>query len=229
MKLVKPDVSFEDNIDGNKILKYIEKIGRTCYKSENKITDDSAQTFMKNILSRKHESVIEHYAISVRFIVDRGITHELVRHRIASFSQESTRYVNYSKKGIEFILPCWFKTLTTLGEYNYYLKGDNDSFEGPGRINFSEVDDAERLWFLNMLSCERKYNELIKKGWRPQQARSVLPNSLKTELVMTANLREFRHIFKLRTSKVAHPQMVEIMTILLSKFREKIPVVFDDI
>ena len=206
MKIINPSVQLEDEIDGQRIMKKIERIGRTCYKSEGNITEDSAERFVKSIIARGHESVLEHVSISVRVICDRGVSHEIVRHRIASYSQESTRYCNYSndKFGNEltFIKPCYWK--------------ETD-------INFIE-------WKKNMKRIEGEYLWFINNGKAtPQEARSILPNSLKTELVMTMNLREWRHFFKLRCDKAAHPQTREIANMILKEFKEKIPVIFDDI
>lgn len=186
-------------------LKRIELAGRVCYKSEGKITDDSAIKFCMSLLGRQHESVLEHVGASVRFITDRGVTHELVRHRLvrhrlASFSQESTRYVNYSRKDMQFILPVWWE----------------DSSEA-----------QQNLWVVQMGLAEKAYNSMIELGSSPQEARSVLPNSLKTEIIVTANLREWRHIFKLRCSKAAHPQMRDLMVSCLHGFQESIPVLFE--
>ncbi|MBF0121702.1 MAG: FAD-dependent thymidylate synthase [Desulfobacterales bacterium] len=180
----------------------IETAGRTCYKSEDKITKDSAMEFVKRILTKGHESVIEHASASVRFITNRGVTHELVRHRLCSFSQESTRYVRYNGKMMEFILPVWWE-------------------------NWSS--DMQNIWTKQMEAAEIAYLELLKNKALPEQCREVLPNSLKTEIVVTANLREWRHIFKLRTSNAAHPQMRALMTDCLTGFQREIPVLFDNI
>ncbi len=201
MEIIKPSFVFETDIDGTEILKDIERFGRTCYKSEEKITENSAEEFVRMILKSGHESVIEHISVTVRFICDRGVTHEIVRHRLVSYSQESTRYCNYNKKGMTVIDPIFFI-------------GDEEKY---------------RIWEQAMKDCERAYNALIVLGATPQEARTVLPNSLKTEIVMTCNLREWRHFFKLRTSERAHPQMREITIPLLKSFKEKIPVIFDDI
>lgn len=182
----------------------IEKAGRTCYKSEDEITEDSANKFVKMRIKQGHESIIEHVSASVKFITNRGVTHELVRHRLCAFSQESTRYVDYQKE-MEFILPIW-------------------------------VDSANQVWPKSTMdvwkkSCrqaERDYQQLRALGWRPEQAREVLPNSLKTEIVVTANVREWRHIFKLRCSKAAHPQIRSLMRSCLKGFQKAIPVLFDD-
>ena len=182
-------------------LELIEGAGRTCYKSEEKITEGSAKKFVKRILKSGHESVIEHVSASVRFITNRGLTHELVRHRLCAFSQESTRYVRYDGN-MEFIKPVWFDSSTS----------------------------EQKYLFENACSqAESYYLQLLEQKWRPEQAREVLPNALKTEIVVSCNLREWRHIFKLRTSKAAHPQIRALMQDCLVGFKEAIPVLFDDI
>jgi thymidylate synthase (FAD) len=212
MLLVKP--SAEILAVSLSALQLIEYAGRTCYKSEDKITDDSAPAFAAMILKRGHESVIEHASATVRFICDRGVTHEIVRHRLASYSQESTRYCDYKGGHVAYIIPPW--TSYTEGEYT------NDAHILTG-------DFAETMWAKNCLEIEQLYRNLREAGWKPEQARSVLPNSLKTEIVMTANLREWRHFFKLRTSAAAHPQMREVATPLLLAMKERAPVLFDDL
>lgn len=207
MKVIKPYYVIEEELDGEEIIKRIERFGRTCYKSEDKISDESAKRFIQNILKRGHESVIEHEKVTVRVVCDRGVTHEIVRHRLASYSQESTRYCNYSnaKFGSEltFILPVFWED-----------EGKKKELE---------------LWKQAMENAEKSYFALLEAGAEPQEARSVLPNSLKTELVMTMNLREWRHFFRLRASEAAHPQMRQIAQAMLCEFKEKIPVLFDDI
>ena len=214
MILVKPAFTIEDKIDGSEILRRIERAGRTCYKSEDKITEESAAKFVSSVIKRGHESVIEHEKVTVRVVCDRGVTHEIVRHRLASYSQESTRYCN-DKGGVTFVIPPWVKVEP--GEYK------------AKRVLDCANNDAERAWLHSMLDSEVCYIELLARGWSPQQARSVLPNSTKTELVMTMNLREWRHFFKLRTSSAAHPQMQEIARPILEAFKAMIPVVFEDL
>ena len=218
MILVKPSHKILTDIDGLDILRKIESAGRTCYKSENKITEDSAKKFVASIIKNGHHSVIEHESISVRFICDRGVTHEIVRHRLAAYSQESTRYCDYGGKyacpEVTFIIPPWIDI--TPGHY-----GTKDSV--PMGKNSSHY------WAWAMLDAERYYATLRQHDWSPQQARAVLPNSLKTEIVMSANLREWRHVLKLRTSRAAHPQMRELMSPLLAELKAKIPIIFDDI
>ena len=178
MKIIETSVRLEDKIDGTKIIKKIERIGRVCYKSENNITEDSAERFIKSIITRGHESVLEHVSITLRVICDRGVTHEIVRHRIAAYSQESTRYCNYSKdkfgNELTFIKPCWFKHDT-----KYYLD----------HLFWEETIDveAENIWLLSMYWREREYFALLEQGSTPEQARSILPNRLKTELDMNKN------------------------------------------
>ena len=209
MKIIEPsfDILTPISDGGIEELKHIERIGRVCYKSEEKITEDgeSAKQFVKMLVSRGHEAMIEHGSISVKFICDRGVSHELVRHRIASFAQESTRYCNYSQdkfgNELTFIKP-------------YFFKDESKAFYN---------------WAWLMLESEQTYLRLLSFGATPQEARSVLPNSLKTEITITANYREWRNIFKLRTAMAAHPQMREIMRPLLDEFKRRIPVLFDDI
>lgn len=218
MKLIKPSYQIISNLNPA-ILGLIEDAGRTCYKSEDKKNAESAATFAKMILGRQHESVIEHGSATVRFIVDRGVSHELVRHRLASFSQESTRYCNYSKdkfdNQITFIIPPWFSDL----EEGVYSLNSEESKRG-----------ALGIWLRALAYAENAYIELVERQQQTaQQARSVLPNSLKTEIVVTANFREWRTIFKQRTSAAAHPQMREVMNPLLKEMQQRIPVLFDDI
>ncbi|MDR3121719.1 MAG: FAD-dependent thymidylate synthase [Clostridiales bacterium] len=204
MRIVEPRATLETPIDGDALLRGIERIGRVCYKSEAKISRESAEKFVRGIIKRGHESVIEHASVSFRIVCDRGVTHEIVRHRIASYSQESTRYCNYAgdKFGGEltFIKPCFF----------------------------DEGGAAYRLWHESMSRAETAYLALIGGGASPQEARSVLPNSLKTEIVVTMNLREWRHFIRLRTAADAHPQVREVAFQILKELRARIPVIFDE-
>lgn len=209
MRIIEPsyEILTEISEGGINELQHIEKIGRVCYKSEDKITEDgkSAKKFVKMLIERGHEAMIEHSSLSVKFTVDRGVSHELVRHRIASFAQESTRYCNYSKdkfgKEITVIRPLFFE----------------------------EGSDKDVAWTDSMVSAEHMYFELLDLGATPQEARSVLPNSTKTEITITANYREWRNFFKLRTAKAAHPQMQEVTRPLLKELKSKLPIIFDDI
>ena len=205
VKVIKPSYEILTPIDGENILKLIELAGRTCYKSHDLITPDSAKNFVSKIAQRGHESVIEHYNITVRFFCNRGFTHELVRHRLAAYSQESTRYCNYNKDkfGNEITVIKPFEVEEGTKEYE--------------------------LWLEAMKNAEKSYMAMIENGSKPENARGVLPIDIKTEIVITANIREWKHIFGLRTSKAAHPSMRELMIPLLKDFQASIPVLFDDI
>ena len=205
MRIVSPGFEILTPVDSEAILKHIELCGRTCYKSEKKITDESCRTFVQSIIKRGHEAVLEHFNITVKFICDRGVSHEIVRHRLASYCQESTRYCNYSKDD--------FSGEITVVE-PFYLQPDTLAYNA-----WKEACEA----------AEAAYFSLLDWGCTPQEARAVLPNSLKTEVVMTANLREWRHFFKLRCAPAAHPQMREVATPLLAAVQKKLPIVFDDI
>lgn len=205
MRIIQPSYEIITPLDGAAILRHIETCGRVCYKSEDKITDGSAERFVRGIIRLGHEAVLEHYSFTVRFIVDRGISHEIVRHRLASYCQESSRYCNYT--GDKF-----GKEITVI----------EPSFLPEGSVAYEE-------WRMACLRAEEAYFWMIRSGFKPEQARDVLPTSLKTELVMTANLREWRTVFKLRTSPAAHPQIREVMVPLLQECQQRIPVVFDDL
>ena len=211
MNVTKPSVEIIDMKDYDEIIKKIEKIGRVCYKSESNISDGSAERFITNILKRGHESVIENEAITVRMICDRGITHEIVRHRIASYSQESTRYCNYA--GDKFGNEITVIDIANGFEYDLNKETDLKKYEA---------------WMRAMKNAEKSYFEMLALGATPQEARSVLPNSLKTEIVMTMNLRAWRNFFRLRCDHHAHPQMREVANIALQIFKEKLPIFFSD-
>ena len=199
------DASYEilTPIHRDDILHLLELAGRTCYKSEDKCTEESAGPFVSRICNvNKHESVIEHAGMSVMFICDRGITHELVRHRLCAFSQESTRYCNYSKD--------------RFGQEITVIKP----------LFFPESSPLYDLWFASCEAAESAYFAMLSAGASPQQARSVLPNSLKSQIIVTANLRQWAHIFRLRDSDKAHPQMVEIMRPLHQQMTRLLPELF---
>lgn len=205
MQIIKAGYEILDTLNWEEILKKIERVARVCYKSEDKITDGSAEKMVKALIKRGHEAMLEHFSFSVKFIVDRGVSHELVRHRVASFAQESTRYCNYGHEGeITVIKPLYL----------------------------SDCGEDYNLWRKACVVAEKQYLDMLAYGFSPQEARAVLPNSLKTEVVMTANLREWRHFFSLRacgnTGK-PHPQMLEVTVPLLKEVKSLIPVVFDDL
>lgn len=205
MRIIKPSIEFMTPLDGGEIMTHIERCGRVCYKSESRIQDGSAEKFVAGIVARGHEAVLEHASATVKFTCDRGVTHEIVRHRLAAYCQESTRYCNYSRDGfgneITVIRPCYL----------------------------AEGTAAYDAWLHACQTAEESYFAMLAAGCTPQEARAVLPNSLKTELVMTADMREWRHFLRLRCSSAAHPQMREVAKLVLEGFRAELPVLFDDI
>ena len=217
MRTISPSFEIITPIDGEFILKTLEEIGRTCYKSEDKITEKSCENFVRNIIKNGHEAVIEHYNISVRLVNDRGVSHEEVRHRIASYAQESTRYCNYSKSKFG-------------NEITYIdIKKGMELDPKVSKLNSEMFAAIYDEWVQACIDAENHYNKMIELGATPQIARSVLNNSTKTEICITMNLREWRHFFRLRTAPAAHPQMREIAVQLLQAFKMMIPIVFDDI
>ncbi len=242
MKLIKPWVAFEGHTYHP--LEAIEHAGRTCYKSEEKITDDSAEKFVKNIITKKHEAMIEFADMAYRVICDRGVTHEIVRHRLFSYAQESTRYCNY-KGGVTFIIPPWIRIPECYIAKEVELK-DNGLCIPP--VEFKESCHfplAVENWLIAVSFSEKAYKDLLSCKWTPQQARSVLPNSLKTEIVIKGNLREWRHFFKLRCTPIdvsyiqkvngiyyganaPHPQMQEVANMVLKDASMRIPIIFDE-
>jgi len=205
MRVIDTYYTILGKVDGVEMLKRIEFAGRVCWKSEDKITDRSYEPFVRKILSKAHESVMEHEKLSVVFVCDRGITHEIVRHRIASYSMESTRYCNYAQdkfgNELTFIRPSYW----------------------------AQDSKLYALWEAQMRQVEQAYFQMIELGAAPQEARAILPHSLKAELVATMNLRQWRHFFKMRGAKEAHPQIRELVLPLLAECKTLIPVVFDDI
>jgi thymidylate synthase (FAD) len=203
MIFVEPSVEVIVGFPKN-LLKQIEIDGRICYKSEEKITAKSSKKFVENLILRGHESVLEHFFAKVRIVCDRGITHEIVRHRIAAYSQESTRYCNYGTKGVRII----------------------DAFPKPLGVNGYKI---QTLFRRSVANAAQDYNDLLALGVAPQMARSVLPTALKTEIIVTYNLRQWRHFFRLRAAPTAHPQMQEIAGALLYYFRKVQPALFSDV
>ena len=206
--VIEPDLDDPEQKEIKKIYRKLERIGRICYQSDALGTDESAENFIRRLISRGHDAMLEHASMTVIFTVDRGVSHEIVRHRLASFAQESTRYCNYSQgkfgNEITVIRP-------------FYLEGNTYAYDA---------------WLQAMNKAEQYYFAMLREGHTPQEARAVLPNSLKTQIAVTANMREWRHILKLRaagTTGKPHPQMLEVMVPLLNELREKMPVLFDDI
>ena len=277
MKLIKPSVEIikQEEYDLNHIFKFIELAGRTCYKSEDKITEDSAKEFVDRMIKSGHGAMLEHGTVyltipsanmsdmviykyflnpyskifidrintyittnyrvlvkndwlddlkylsnpglfhprrtTVKFICDRGVSHEFVRHRVFSFAQESTRYCNYSKdkfnNELTFIIPCWIKNLKE-GNYSAYCEYHNSK------------NDTSKRWFDSCMSAEFVYTNLIEEGWKAQEARTILPNSLKTELIITGFNGDWQDFFKLRCAPNAHPQAKELADMLKDKFNK---------
>jgi len=235
VKIIKPYLDvYEDLTDpvvtGQMLMK-LDEIGRTCYKSKASDAPESAGKFVRKLIERGHEAMLEHVSISVKFVVDRGVSHELVRHRMASFAQESTRYCNYSQdkfgNEITVIEPVFFNNI-----YDNKKKTIREAVDNDGIWESKDNEFSYCNWYLSCMEAEKAYFKMLKDGSTPQEARSVLPNSLKTEIWMTCNLREWRHVMKLRaagTTGKPHPQMAEVMIPLLEYFKNYLPDVFFDI
>ena len=229
MKFIEP--SFEiisEDFTREVVLDRIERAARTCYKSEDKISEGSAERLVKSLIKNGHEAMIEHAPnLSVRVITCRGVTHEIVRHRLFSFAQESTRYVTYGKDGepMLYIIPCWIqgkdREILMEQEWNWDM-WDN------GQVPKS-LSAENRAFVGQLVSAEETYGLLLREGWKPQQAREVLPNAVKTEIVITGNIREWRNFFKLRIDPAAHPQMREWTIPLFKKLNDDIPEIWGDI
>ena len=216
MRTVEASVEFINPPEYAVVLDTIEKVGRTCYKSEHLITEDSAEGFVRRLIQRGHEAMIEHGSVTMRFINDRGVSHEEVRHRIASFGQESTRYCNYSKDKFD-------------GEVTYIdiergMELDATVSKLPFEVKLAIIHE----WMVACLDAERHYMRMLELGATPQIARSVLNNSTKTELCITMNFREWRHFIRLRNDPTAHPQMREVAQQALDMLYEKYPVFFEE-
>ena len=220
MIFVKPSIEFMDmNSMG---VKLIELAARNCYKSEDKIGEGTAEEMVRKLLKRGHEAMIEFGWLCYRVICNRGVTHELVRHRLNSYAQESTRYCNY-KGGVSIIVPPWVDLPATTQGHKVWLDEEN-RFQGwtPPLVK------NELRWVRHMLVCEEAYIGMIADGWIAQKARGALPIDVKTEIFIGGNIREWRHFFKMRCSSKAHPQMQEIAYMLLEDAQKRVPIVFDD-
>ena len=207
MKVVKPDwhIAAMTEADPARLMKHLEAMGRICYQSEDAITDNSYDNFLRSVIKRGHEAVLEHATVTAVVVCDRGITHEIVRHRIASYCQESTRYCNYSK-----------------GKFGNELTVVEPPFWDKGSTEYATWKHACEV-------AEAAYFDLLSVGCTPQQARDVLPTSTKTQIGITMNIREWRHFFRLRCSPAAHPQMIEIALKGLVEFYDYFPCLFEDI
>ena len=220
MKLIKPKVEILDKINGDEVITKLARVARTCYKSEDASTLEKDRKLVENLIKSGHEAMIEFFDITVKFTCDRITSQSIVRCRLASYAQESTRYCNYSKdkfgNELTFIIPSWLDW-----KEETISKGDFEK-SGSGSID-------SQLFIDSLLNAEDSYLRLIKEGWKAQQARMVLPMSIKTELNMKANLREWRHFFKLRCDTAAHPDIRKLALDLLEQMHSLIPIVFDDI
>lgn len=207
VKIIEQSFEILTPIDGNQILKHIEKCGRTCYQSYENETEDtsSAEKMIKMLIKMGHESVLEHFLITIKAKIDIGNYKDLTRHRFASFSIESTRFCNYSKgkfgNELTVISPC----------------------------NMDKNSGIYHTWLKTMNDIEKAYIDMSEMGAKPDQLRMILPHSLAAEVTMSANLREWRHIFKMRCQKAAHPSVRQIMLQVLNEFKKQIPVIFDDL
>lgn len=228
MRIIKPSHEILTEIDSKKIISHLEVCGRTCYKSEDLITDESGKKFIKSIIKSHHDSVLEHISITVKFITSRAVLAQLTRHRLNSFSVESQRYCNYNKdkfnNGVTFIQPTWVEE-SLVGDYEIKWMG----VYGADVEISSLIDKPTNRWFWNCAVSERDYLRLIHEGWSPEQAREVLNNSTKTEIMMTANLRQWRAIFNQRCKMDAQSEIRNLMDGLLKELQEKLPSVFEDL
>lgn len=217
MRVIKQNAHVICKLPSEEIMRSIEVAGRVCYKSEDRITEDSAEKFVRRLIQSGHESVIEHINVSAVVICDRGVSHEIVRHRLASYSQESTRYCNYTRDK--------FGGEIAVIDPRSGIELDSHMKNLP-QTNKDLIFDT---WVIAMNYAENAYHSILELGATPQIARGVLPTALKTEMVMTMNLREWRHFLKVRTDKAAHPQIREVALQLLSDFKSYLPVVFEDV
>ena len=204
MKLLDPVIYIED-YDGKKIMQRIERACRTCYRSEEMITEDSYKTLLKNCLNRGHESILEHEKVSIRMICDLGVYKDITRHRLASFSIESTRYCNYGKdkfgSELKIMKPC----------------------------NIEEGTEMYEDWKNTMLCIEKNYIKMSQEGAKPDQLRMLLPHSIAAEVNMTCNIREWKHVLSLRCTNHAHPSIRQVLIPLLLKFKQDMPEIFEKV
>ncbi len=235
MKIVKPYAKIMEPELLAGALARIEYAARVSHRSEDGQTDESAERFIRAVVLQHGDwSVVEHVSASVEFLVDRGITHEIVRHRIASYTQESTRFVNYAKKmAPSFVYPrvgIWCDNCES-GDEPHPSKAEQptDSPWVHSLDNVTQDCNFDQSWLNAIQTSENEYKVLLAAGWRPQEARSVFPNALASKIIVTMNLRTWRHFFLMRTSKEAHPQMRQVTIPLLAEFQRLVPVLYEDI
>lgn len=205
VKIIEPSVEILTPLNGKEILKHLEICARNCYKSEDKITDESAPKMIKKLIEMGHEAMIEHFSISLKLVTDTGVLKDLSRHRLVSFAVESTRYCMYAKD-----------------KFGNEISVMRPPVIKPGSREYD-------IWLKCMQNIEQSYLQLASLGCKADVCRMLLPHSTKVEMIMTANLREWRHVLKLRTAAAAHPTVQEVMKMVLRHFKHTIPVVFDDI
>ena len=205
VRVIEPSVEIFTPLNGNEILKHLERCARNCYKSEDKIMDESAPKMIKKLIDLGHEAMIEHFSISLKIIADTGVLKDITRHRLVSFAVESTRYCLYAKDKF----------------------GNEISVMKP--VHIPEGSPEYEVWLNCMKDIEKAYLKMAELGCKADACRMVLPHSTKAEIIMTANLREWRHVLRLRTAPAAHPTVQQIMKMVLREFKKNIPVVFDDI
>ncbi len=219
MKIIQPTIELLNHtLD---IQKTIELAGRTCYRSEDKVCEGSDAEFIQKMKSFKHLSTLEHGSITMRYVTDRGVMAELTRHRMASFSVESTRYCNYSKGKYE-------NEITVIDPF-FFTMNKFEPLQSVIGNEYTKLNAIYQTWQNSCEEAEYSYMALVNQGCSAQEARSVLPNSLATTIVMTANPREWIHVLELRTHRDAHPQIRQIACPTLKLFQEKWPAIFDGV
>lgn len=218
MKVIEPWIEIS-KINGKEIMKNIEKACRTCYRSENLTGEETYKKLLENCITRGHESILEHEKITIRMCCDIGVYKDLTRHRFGSFSIESTRYCNYSKdkfdNNIKFIKPVFYKESWKDKTYEEYIT--------------DKEEQQSMIWYNCMQDIEETYLKMSKLDSKPDEMRMILPHSTAAEVVMTANIREWKHILSLRTTKMAHPSVQQLMIPLLLYFQEEMPEIFGKI
>jgi len=224
MILLKPKYEIQEILTNSVDL--INYAGRLCYRVPSPTNRHAYKEYVGKLIKAGHESVIEHSFLSVLFVCDRGISHQLVRHRLASFTQESSIRSRQLNDEPEFIVPFWLKGIyDNVGEINKALKKSWNVTEISIAFNLNPFEEA----FLTYLHNAEYNFKIFKKQYGREMARDLLPTCLATRILVSANFREWRHILKLRTSKHAHPQIRELMVPLLDELKQTVPVIFDDI
>lgn len=205
VKVVEPSMEIWTPLDNNYIMRFLERCARNCYKSEGMINDDSAERMIRKLIELKHDAMLEHYSITVKMTCDLGCYKDITRHRHASFAIESTRWCNYAKDKF----------------------GSEISVVRP--INMEVGSDIYNAWLKNCEDMEKSYLDVMSKGGTVDQGRMILNQSTKADVIMTCNIREWRHVLRLRCEKSVHPTVQNIMRMILIEFKKHLPVLFEDI